>query len=174
MLQFRAKVYRRGKFSLIPNACNRRIMSWRWCEIMSWKRSVCLQFFLSKRVGTIQWSRDRVAQPSQLERAYSPLWGCAGDRVKMVVKVHCGTVLGDAFSTWRQFCPQNSPTMHFDNHLDPVSRATSKWRIYEKKLLTLWPNQQHSGVLWLSKTSPVHALIDSPWTSWSGLPSQSV
>ena len=133
MLQFRAKVYRRGKFSLIPNAWNRRIMSWRWCEIMSWKRSVCLQFFLSKRVGTIQWSQDRVAQPSQLERAYSPLWGCAGDRVKMVVKVHCGTVLGGAFSTWRQFCPQNSPTMHFDNHLDPVSRATSKWRIYEKK-----------------------------------------
>ena len=43
-----------------------------------------------------------------------------------------------------------------------------------EKMLTLWPNQQHSGVLWLSKTSPVHALIDSPWTSWSGLASQSV
>ena len=25
--------------------------------------------------------------------------------------------------------PINSPTMHFDNHLDPVSRTTSKWRI---------------------------------------------
>ena len=42
---------------------------------------------------------------------------------------HCGTVLGHAFSTWRQIRPQNSPTMHFDNHLDPVSRATSKWQI---------------------------------------------
>ena len=47
----------------------------------------------------------------------------------MVVKVHCGTVLGDAFSTWRQIRSQNSPTMHFDNHLDLVSHATSKWRI---------------------------------------------
>ena len=26
---------------------------------------------------------------------YSPLWGVAGDQVEMVVKVHCGTVLGD-------------------------------------------------------------------------------
>ena len=33
---------------------------------------------------------------------YSPLWGCPIDRVEMVVKLHCGTVLGDAFSTWRQ------------------------------------------------------------------------
>ena len=30
-----------------------------------------------------------------------------GDRVEMVVKVHCGTVLKDVFSTWRQFVPQN-------------------------------------------------------------------
>ena len=39
---------------------------------------------------------------------YSPLWGCAGDRVQ----VHCGTVFGDAFSTRRQICPQNSATIH--------------------------------------------------------------
>ena len=37
---------------------------------------------------------------------YSPLWGCAGDRVGMVVKLHCGTVLGDEFSTWRQIRPR--------------------------------------------------------------------
>ena len=43
-------------------------------------------------------------------------------------QVHCGTVLRQAFSTWRQIC-QNSPTMHYDDLLDPVSRATSKWRI---------------------------------------------
>ena len=49
-----------------------------------------------------------------------------------VVKVHCGTVLRDAFSTWgKNSSPKNSPTMHFDNRLDPVSRATSKWRIEE-------------------------------------------
>ena len=69
-------------------------------------------------------------------------------------QVHCGTVLGDAFSTWRQIVPKNNPTMHFHKHLDrspafstwrqispqkqshnalsqpsrPFSRATSKWR----------------------------------------------
>ena len=43
-----------------------------------------------------------------------------------------------------------------------------------EKILTLWPNQQRSGMLWLSKTSPVRALIDLPWTSWFGLASQSV
>ena len=46
----------------------------------------------------------------------------------MVVKVHCGTVLGDEFTAMLKCIPQNSPTMHFDNHLDPVSRATSKWQ----------------------------------------------
>ena len=30
----------------------------------------------------------------------------AGDRVEMVVKVHCGTVLGDVFLTWRRIRPQ--------------------------------------------------------------------
>ena len=29
---------------------------------------------------------------SQSEGVGSPQWGCAGDRVEMVVKVHCGTV----------------------------------------------------------------------------------
>ena len=43
-------------------------------------------------------------------------------------QMHFGTVLGHAFSTRRQIC-QNSPTMHFDDQLDPVFRATSKWRI---------------------------------------------
>ena len=43
-------------------------------------------------------------------------------------QVHCGTVLRHAFSTLWQIC-QNSLTMHFHDQLDPVSRATSKWRI---------------------------------------------
>ena len=60
---------------------------------------------------------------------HSPLWGCAGDWVQMVVKVHCGTVLEDAFQHGRKFAAQNSPTMHFDIHLDPVFHATSNWRI---------------------------------------------
>ena len=37
-----------------------------------------------------------------LQDINSPLWGWAEDRVEIFVKVHCGTVLGDAFSTWRQ------------------------------------------------------------------------
>ena len=49
---------------------------------------------------------------------------------------HCGTVLGDAFSTWRQICPQNSTTMHFHNHLDPVSSATSNCRIWSRAFWT--------------------------------------
>ena len=39
----------------------------------------------------------------------------------MVVKVHCGTILGDAFQHCGKFVPQNSPTMHFHHHLDLVS-----------------------------------------------------
>ena len=48
---------------------------------------------------------------------YSPNWGCAGDRVVMVVNVHCVTVLGTHFQNGGKFVPQNSPTMQFDNHL---------------------------------------------------------
>ena len=43
----------------------------------------------------------------------------------MVVKVQCGT----HFQHGGKFVPQNSPAMYFDNHLDLVSHATSKWRI---------------------------------------------
>ena len=53
--------------------------------------------------------------------------GCAGDRAEMVVKVYCGTVLGDEFAAMLKYVPHNSPTMHFDNHLEPVS-SISKWQ----------------------------------------------
>ena len=45
---------------------------------------------------------------------YSPLWGCAGDRVEMVVKVHCEIVLGEEFAAMLKMHPQNSPIMHFE------------------------------------------------------------
>ena len=38
---------------------------------------------------------------------------------------------GTHFQHGGKFVPQNSPTMHFDNHLDPVFRATLKWRMEE-------------------------------------------
>ena len=47
----------------------------------------------------------------------------------MDVKVHCGTVLGGEFAAMLKCVLQNSPTMYFDKHLVPVSRATSKWRM---------------------------------------------
>ena len=59
-------------------------------------------------------------------------------------KVHCRTFWGTHFQHGGKFVPQNSPTMHFDNHLDPVSRATSKWRIEARSfkryvaLSTIW------------------------------------
>ena len=52
----------------------------------------------------------------------------------MVVKVHCGTVLGDEFAAMLKMHAQNSPTMHFDIHHDSVSRATSNWRIAQNTL----------------------------------------
>ena len=44
---------------------------------------------------------------------------------KCIVGLFWGTNLP---TRWKCI-PQNNPTMHFDNHLDPVSRATSKWQI---------------------------------------------
>ena len=52
-----------------------------------------------------------------------------GDRVEMVSKCIVGLFWGTNFPHGGKFVPQNSPTMHFDNHLDPVSRATFKWLI---------------------------------------------
>ena len=49
-------------------------------------------------------------------------------------KVHFGTVLGDAFSTWRQIRPPKQSHNALDNYLDlfrppPHPPATSKWPI---------------------------------------------
>ena len=46
-----------------------------------------------------------------------------------------GSRWGTHFQHRHKFVPQNSPTMHFDNYLDPFSRATSKWRIDHFRLL---------------------------------------
>ena len=78
------------------------------------------------------------------------------DVVKVVVKVYCGTVLGTHFQHSGKFVPQNSPTMQLDNHLDPVSCATSKWIIPPKsRLLCVNRNpirysarQELSAIVW--------------------------
>ena len=55
----------------------------------------------------------------------------------MVVKVHCGTVLGDEFTAMlKRRLPKQSHNA-LESHLDPVSRATSKWPIDRVYLLCL-------------------------------------
>ena len=44
---------------------------------------------------------------------------------------HCGLFWGTRFQHSGKFVPLNSLTMHFNNHQDPVSRATSKWLIHK-------------------------------------------
>ena len=44
-------------------------------------------------------------------------------------QVHCGTVLGDEFSTWQKFDPQNSHTMHFGNHLDTCNFKVANMKL---------------------------------------------
>ena len=56
---------------------------------------------------------------------------------RRLVKCIVGLFWKTHFQHGGKFVPQNSPTMHFDNHLDPVSRATSKWRINHACLATL-------------------------------------
>ena len=56
----------------------------------------------------------------------------------MVVKVHCGTVWGTHFQHGDKFVPQNSPSMHFDNYLEPVFRATDERQLYIRMLTKWW------------------------------------
>ena len=49
-----------------------------------------------------------------------------GDWVETVVKVHCGTVVGDKFDATMKMRPPKRSHNALDHHLDPVSRATSK------------------------------------------------
>ena len=46
----------------------------------------------------------------------------------MVVEVHCGTVLGHKFAAMLKVRPPKQSHNSLDNHLEPVSRTTSKGR----------------------------------------------
>ena len=81
-------------------------------------------FFLSSTPrGIFEWQAKEAGE--RFRAMYSPLWGCAGDRDEMVVKVLRGAVFGhDVENASKQ------PTVHFEwNHLHPVLCAASKWRI---------------------------------------------
>ena len=77
----------------------------------------------------IKTHKNGLQNPFSKRFSYWPLWGCAGDWVEMVSKCIVGLLWGTNFQHGGKFVPQSSPTMHFDNHLDPVSQPTSKWRI---------------------------------------------
>ena len=86
----------------------------------------------------------------------------------MVVKVHCGTVLGVTFAAMLKIRPPKQSHNALDNHLDPVFRTTSKWPIYMLHyghyfcyliFLTLRYQTSYSGYRNLCKTH----LVLVPW-----------
>ena len=85
---------------------------------------------------------------------YSPLWGCAEDRVEMVLKVYCGTVLGDAFSTWRQIRPpkqsHNAPSR---SDLPPNLKVANEWRWHRtgRVVHTTWSHTSNIVPEWLAR-----------------------
>ena len=86
----------------------------------------------------------------------------------MVVKVHCGTVLGTNFPPCWKSIPQNSPTMYsLDNHLDLVSCATSKWPILLREMVIRMNKMiTNKEMLWSLSTNllgNVHYVWRSVW-----------
>ena len=74
----------------------------------------------------------------------SRIWGWVGERVEMVVKVHCGTVLGDEFAVMLKMRRPEQSHNALWNHLDPVSRVRDlgetflKFRIVNYTYLKNW------------------------------------
>ena len=61
----------------------------------------------------------------------------------MVVKVHCGTVLEDKFAATLKMRPPKQSHNALETHLEPVSRATSKWQITSERVSGA-PNARNS------------------------------
>ena len=60
---------------------------------------------------------------------YSLLWGCVGDRVEMVVRVHCGSVLGDEFAVMLKMRPpKQSHNALWQPFRPGVLRTTWLWK----------------------------------------------
>ena len=68
--------------------------------------------------------------------------GCAGDRVEMVVKVHCGTFWGTNLLPCWEFVPKNTLTMHFETI---STRSPAQSRAHGKKLIQV--HQTFLGIL---------------------------
>ena len=106
--------------------------------------------------------------------ANSPLWGCAGDRVEMVSKCIVRLFWATHIQHGGKFVPQDSLTMHFDSHLDSVSRATSKWLI-ERFRVTFTANvnfyhvTKFSGLM-INLSFSVHSRDSRAQSASSGAP----
>ena len=72
----------------------------------------------------------------------------------------CVFALSFEFASRLKMRPQNSPTMHFDNHLDPVSH--SKWRIITDNF-TVYAFDSISHSILLQKLSLVAAEKTTKW-----------
>ena len=63
---------------------------------------LAIQGRIKLHCGTVLWDEFWLSLPCNL-------WGCARDRIEMVVKVHSGTVLGDALQCIFNMAANSSP-----------------------------------------------------------------
>ena len=87
---------------------------------------------------------------------YSPLCGCAGDRVEMVVGVHCGTVLGTNLPPCWKCVPQNSPTMHLTTL---ATRSPAQPQSGECKPSCLKSLPQTQSCVWINDQDPMEMTV---------------
>ena len=95
---------------------------------------------------------------------YWPLWGCAVDRVEMVVKVHCGTV-GDEFAAMLKMRPEKQSHNLFDNHVAPVSPQPQSGECKPSCLKSL---PQTQSCVWINEKDPMEMTVKlSSWYDFS-------
>ena len=74
-----------------------------------------------------------------LSSGNSPLWGCDWDRLEMVVKVHCGTVLGGEFTAMLKCVLKKVPqcTLTTISSQSPTQPQSGEWRPNSRALGTV-------------------------------------
>ena len=108
-------------------------------------------------VGLYWWTNFSLTLPRNFTILHFEVVRGTGSR--WLSKCIVGLFLGTHFQHGGKFVPQNSPRMHFDNHLDPVSRTTSKWRIANAKS---YSDPETVSLIVLFHRTPIHAM-DSEW-----------
>ena len=96
---------------------------------------------------------------------YWPLWGCAVDRVEMVVKVHCGTVLGTNLPPCWKCVLKNSPTIYLTT-MSPRSPAQPQSGECKPSCLKSLPQTQ--SCVWINEKDPMEMTVKlSSWYDFS-------